>query len=102
VNAALISRVGYWICLLGTLVLAACAVWWRTFPNLEAISSPYFDALDFGKVQTLHPTLRWKPAETQGVTYDLVIWDSGLDPAKTLPQARSNWGDHHLPARGAW
>jgi hypothetical protein len=78
-------------CLLGTLVLAACAVWWRTFPNLEAIS-PYFDALDFGKVQTLHLTLRWKPAETQGVTYDFVIWDSGLDPAKTLPQARSNWG----------
>ena len=74
------------------LVLTGCVpVWSRTFPVLEPVS-PSVQLNAFRQVDSLQPELRWKPAKTPGVAYDVVIWDSGLDPLKAQPEARFNWG----------
>ena len=85
-------RLGPWTWPWFALVLTACVpLWSRTFPGLEPVS-PSVQLSGFLQVDTLQPQLRWKPAKAQGVAYDLVVWDSGLDPEKAEPGARFNWG----------
>lgn len=85
-------RLDAWTGLCIALGLAGCVpVWSRTFPVLEPVS-PSVQLNAFREVDSLQPELRWKPAKVSGVTYDVVIWDSGLDPLKTRPETRFNWG----------
>jgi hypothetical protein len=73
-------------------MLSACVpVWSRTFNGLEPVS-PSVQLGRFSQVGSLQPELRWKPAKAQGAAYDLIIWDSGLDPEQTLPREGEQLG----------
>ena len=81
-------RIGPWI----ALVLIGCVpTWSRTFLGLEPVS-PSVQLSGFRQVEDLRPELRWKPAKSSSVAYDVVIWDSGLDPQKAEVGGRYNWG----------
>jgi hypothetical protein len=85
-------RVGTCVGLSIAMVLSACVpVWSRSFRGLEPVS-PSVQLGRFSEVGSLQPELRWKPAKAQGPTYDLIIWDSGLDPEKTLPREGEQLG----------
>jgi hypothetical protein len=68
-----------------SLLLSACTVGWsRTFHHLEPIS-PSPGVRWFTEVDSLQPELSWKPAPDRTVAYDLVVWETDLDPDRAAP-----------------
>lgn len=65
------------------IVVTACSST-RSYVGIEPISpipeKNYMGPLSFVSIDTLTPTLEWKPAETEGVSYDLAIWKKPEGP----------------------